>query len=109
MEDPPIIHAGISNSNCDRAGNTIRQFIKWEKIAKGREKKTGKRDSSSLFRLWLVFFFSALKTHFYFPYFYLGGRFVLVFFFFFNMIMMYFSTFMPFLLTLVYWNIFFQL
>lgn len=38
MEDTPIIHADISNSNCDRAGNTIRQFIKWEKIAKGRGK-----------------------------------------------------------------------
>lgn len=71
VEDTPIIHAGISNSNCDRAGNTIRQFIKWEKIAKGRENKTGKRDSLSLLRLWD---FTSALTHFYFPYFYLGAQ-----------------------------------
>lgn len=66
VEDTPIIHAGISNSNCDHAGNTMRQFINWEKIAKGRKKNSGKRFIVT-FQL-LVGFFKCL------PYFYFEAQ-----------------------------------
>lgn len=57
MEDTPIIHAGISNSNCDRAGNTIRQFIKWEKIAKGREEKKKKLEKGLIVTFQVMVFY----------------------------------------------------